>query len=75
MTSSEIIPFKESNDHSYRRTTFVYNYFLPFIYHVILKKRKDCGNFGKLTGDAKIKYDREISIKMNDPVKLICRSS
>lgn len=56
MASSQIIPFKESKEHSYHRRAFAHNYFAPFIYHIILKKRKDCDSFGKLTGDAKIKY-------------------
>ena len=56
MASSKIIPFKESKEHSYHRRAFAHNYFAPFIYHIILKKNKNCGSFGKLNGDAKIKY-------------------
>lgn len=56
MASSQILPFKENQEHSYHRRAFAHNYFSPFIYHIILKKHKDCESFGKLSGNAKIKY-------------------
>lgn len=55
-SSQEIKPFKDSGEHSYHRRSFHHDYHNPFIYHIILKKRKDCENFGSVTGNARISY-------------------
>ena len=55
-SAEEISPFKDSGEHSYHRRSFHHDYHNPFIYHIILKKRKDCENFGSVTGDARIPY-------------------
>lgn len=55
-SSQEIKPFKDSGEHSYHRRSFHHDYHNPFIYHIILKKRKDCENFGSVTGNARIPY-------------------
>lgn len=52
----EIIPFRESGRHSYHRRSFHHDYHNPFIYHIILKKRKGCEAFGHVTGNAAIAY-------------------
>ncbi len=54
MGSSEIRPLKETGEHSYHRRAFSHNYYAPFIYHIILKKAKDCEIFGSVVGDARI---------------------
>lgn len=54
MGSSEIMPFRETGEHSYHRRAFSHDYYAPFIYHIILKKRKGCGIFGTVEGDARI---------------------
>lgn len=38
----------------YHRRAFAHDYHAPFIYHIILKKMKDCDSFGLIQGDAKI---------------------
>lgn len=54
MASSEIQPFAISGEHSYHRRAFAHNYYAPFIYHIILKKKRGCPSFGFVEGDAKI---------------------
>lgn len=54
--SQEILPFKDSGEHSCHRRSLYHDYHNPFIYHIILKKRKDCENFGSVTGDARIPF-------------------
>lgn len=54
MDSSEIRPFRETGEHSYHRRSFYHDYHAPFIYHVIIKKAKDCPDFGAVAGDARI---------------------
>lgn len=54
MASSEIKPFALTGEHSYHRRAFAHNYFAPFIYHIIMKKRPGCPAFGFVEGDAKI---------------------
>ena len=52
--SSSIKPFKETGIPSYHRRSFKHNYYNPFIYHIILKKQKQCEHFGKIKGDARL---------------------
>lgn len=52
----EIRPLKDSGEHSYHRRSFYHDYHNPFIYHIILKKRKDCEAFGFVTGNAAIAH-------------------
>lgn len=49
--------YAENNDElpRYHKRAFAHNYKAPFIYHIILKKQKDCLAFGEITGDAKIR--------------------
>lgn len=54
MSPSEIRPFKETGEHSYHRRAFSHNYYAPFIYHIIIKKAKNCEIFGSVEGDARI---------------------
>lgn len=54
MSSSEISPFKETDEHSYHRRAFSHDYHAPFIYHIIIKKASGCKAFGKVAGDARI---------------------
>lgn len=54
--SQEIIIYRDSGEHSYHRRSFHHDYHNPFIYHIILKKEKNCKNFGRVGGDAKIPY-------------------
>lgn len=51
---SQVQSFKENSEHSYHRRAFNHNYYSPFIYHIILKKRKDCPKFGNVKGNASI---------------------
>lgn len=76
MPSSEIRPFKETGEHSYHRRAFKHNYFAPFIYHVILKKQKNCERFGEVSGDARIPYGSEgcADIKESALGKIIAKS-
>lgn len=54
--SQEIMPLKDSGEHSYHRRSFHHDYHNPFIYHIILKKSKGCDRFGSVTGNAAIPY-------------------
>lgn len=54
MDSIWIKSLKESGMHSYHRRAINHDYFAPFIYHIILKKLKDCQSFGTVVGDARI---------------------
>lgn len=57
MNSSQVIrPFGDSGVHSYHRRSFHHDYRNPFIYHIILKKRKGFEDFGSIIGDARIPY-------------------
>ena len=57
MKSSQEIPsFKSSGNHSYHRRSFHHDYCNPFIYHIIIKKKKDCEAFGSVTGNARIPF-------------------
>lgn len=55
-SSQEIPPFKSSGEHSYHRRSFHHDYCNPFIYHIIIKKKKDCEAFGSITGNARIPF-------------------
>ena len=55
-SAQEVLPLKESGEHSYHRRSFYHDYHNPFIYHIILKKKKDCEDFGSITGNARIAY-------------------
>lgn len=54
MDSVWIQSLKQGGGHSYHRRAFNHDYFAPFIYHIILKKSKDCESFGTVVGDARI---------------------
>lgn len=54
MNSVWIKSLKESGEHSYHRRAINHDYYVPFIYHVILKKSKDCELFGSVVGNARI---------------------
>lgn len=54
MPSLEIRPYKETGEHSYHRRAYSHNYYAPFIYHIILKKTKQCEIFGSVEGDARV---------------------
>ena len=54
MDSVWIKSLKQGGGHSYHRRAFNHDYFAPFIYHIILKKTKDCECFGTIVGDARI---------------------
>ena len=58
-SSSRIEPFSVTHTHSYHRRGFNHDYFAPFIYHIILKKQKDCEIFGEVRGDARIPYGND----------------
>lgn len=55
-SSQEIRSLADSGQHSFHRRSFHHDYHNPFIYHIILKKRKDCESFGSVIGDARIAY-------------------
>lgn len=55
-SSQEICPRWASGEHSYHRRSFYHDYHNPFIYHLILKKRRGFEPFGTVMGDAKIPY-------------------
>lgn len=55
-SSQEIDSLNNSGIHSYHRRSFYHDYHNPFIYHIILKKRKGCEAFGSISGDAGIQY-------------------
>lgn len=55
-SSQEINPFSVSGINSYHRRSFHHDYYNPFIYHIILKKRSGCDAFGSITGNAGIPY-------------------
>lgn len=55
-SSQAITPFSDSGIHSYHRRSFHHDYHNPFIYHIILKKRKGFDDFGSIGGDARIPY-------------------
>lgn len=55
-SSQEITPYRISGEHSYHRRSFHHDYHKPFIYHIILKKRRGFEPFGTVMGDAKIPY-------------------
>ncbi|MCH5346432.1 MAG: transposase [Muribaculaceae bacterium] len=46
--------YKEEFNHRYTRRDKNHDYYAPFIYHVILKKDRDCGPFGMVKGDPRI---------------------
>ncbi|MDE5759009.1 MAG: hypothetical protein K2H85_10430, partial [Allobaculum sp.] len=54
MDSVWVRSLKQGGEHSYHRRAFSHDYFAPFIYHIILKKTKDCEPFGTIVGDARI---------------------
>ena len=49
-----ILPFHISGEHSYHRRLWGFDYYAPFIYHIILNKAKDCEIFSNIIGDATI---------------------
>lgn len=54
MDSVWIRSLKQGSGHSYHRRALNHDYYAPFIYHIILKKTKDCESFGTVVGDARI---------------------
>ena len=54
MDSVWIRSLKQGGGHSYHRRAMKHDYYAPFIYHIILKKTKDCESFGTVVGDARI---------------------
>lgn len=76
MSSSEIRPLKETGIHSYHRRAFAHDYFAPFIYHIILKKRNGCENFGVVEGEARIAPGNPGAAKIRESVlgKIIAKS-
>lgn len=54
MDSIRIKSLKQGGEHSYHRRAFNHDYHAPFIYHIILKKAKDCESFGSVVGNARI---------------------
>ena len=76
MSKSEIIPMKESGEHSYHRRAFSQDYYAPFIYHIILKKTSDCKSFGSIEGDARIAPGNPGCARINesDLGKIIAKS-
>lgn len=54
--SQEIRSLKGSGEHSFHRRSLYHDYRSPFIYHIVLKKRRDCEDFGSVTGDARIPF-------------------
>ena len=64
-SAQEVLPLKESGEHSYHRRSFYHDYHNPFIYHIILKKKKDCEDFGSITGNARIAY-QGIPVRQNN---------
>lgn len=54
MNSAWIKSLKEGGEHSYHRRAINHDYYAPFIYHIILKKKKSCEPFGIVLGDARI---------------------
>lgn len=55
-SSSYIPSLRESGEHSFHRRAIAHNYHAPFIYHIILKKERNCPRFGVVKGDARIKF-------------------
>ena len=64
--SSRIEPFHVSGKPSFHRRAFCHDYFAPFIYHIILKKTRNCEIFGSITGDAKILPGTEGCAEINE---------
>ena len=54
MDSVRIKPLTQTGEHSYHRRAFKHDYYAPFIYHIILKKAKECESFGSVIGNARI---------------------
>lgn len=65
-SSSYIRPFKDSGEHSFHRRAYNHDYFAPFIYHIILKKERNCEKFGDVVGDAKIPFGNEGCAGINE---------
>lgn len=65
-SSQEILPFSHSGIHSYHRRSFHHDYHNPFIYHIILKKSRNCDAFGSITGDASIPCGNPGSAAVNE---------
>ncbi len=66
MGSSEIRPLRETGEHSYHRRAINHNYYSPFIYHIILKKMKNCEVFGNVIGDARIAPGNPGCVEINE---------
>ena len=54
MNSFWITSLKEGGEHSYHRRAFSHDYYAPFIYHIIFKKKPECESFGSVSGSAQI---------------------
>ena len=54
MDSIWVKSLKQGGEHSYHRRAIKHDYYAPFIYHIILKKTKDCESFGTVVGDARM---------------------
>ena len=65
--------YKEDFNHSYSRRKKGHDYYSPCRYHIVIKKKKDFENFGKIIGDAKIAPGNEgcADIKLNKFGKVI----
>ena len=49
-SAQEVLPLKESGEHSYHRRSFYHDYHNPFIYHIILKRKKIAKTLAALQG-------------------------
>jgi hypothetical protein len=65
-SSQEILPLSYSGIHSYHRRSFHHDYHNPFIYHIILKKSRNCDAFGSIIGDARIPCGNPGSATVNE---------
>lgn len=76
MSSQEIKPLKVTGEHSYHRRAISHNYHAPFIYHIILKKKRNCEIFGSVTGDARIAAGQPgcVTIKESELGRIIVKS-
>ena len=66
MDSIWVRSLKQGGGHSYHRRAINHDYYAPFIYHIILKKTKDCESFGT-------KLTRSVCERMNELAKTIAR--
>lgn len=76
MSSSEILPFKETGHHSFHRRAFAHDYYSSFIYHIIINKQPGFNNFGSVEGDARIPFGNPgcARIKESELGKIIAKN-